>query len=101
MIYVDQLRYWRTEYIKPAARRYGHDWCHLVTDGDIEELHAFAERIGCPRFWFQEHPRLSHYDLTPRKRQAAIEAGAIAVPSLMPVFEKIWAREKGINNGTE
>lgn len=52
-------------------------WCHCWTDGDIEELHAFAERIGLPRSWFQPHISLNHYDLTPGKRALALRSGAV------------------------
>lgn len=53
--------------------------CHLFADAEDEaELHAIAARIGLRRSWFQPDPRggHSHYDLTPRRRRAAIEAGA-------------------------
>ena len=53
--------------------------CHMSTDGDIEELHAFAARIGMRRSWFQDHPSMPHYDLTPKRREAAIRAGATFV----------------------
>jgi hypothetical protein len=39
------------------------DRTHLVTTGDISELHQFSERIGLRRRWFQDH-RIPHYDLT-------------------------------------
>ena len=58
------------------ARGYGNRWCHMVTDGDLEELHAFAELIGLKRAWFQDHPTLPHYDLTPNKRALAVQCGA-------------------------
>lgn len=64
MIFVDELR----EY--PS----GH-WCHLTTDGPIEELHAFAQKIGLKREWFQDG-RIPHYDLRPSKRRKALAAGA-------------------------
>lgn len=54
---------------------------HLVTDGELFELHALAQRIGLRREWFQDHPRLPHYDLTARRRRAAIEAGAREIGS--------------------
>lgn len=59
------------------ARRYGNSWCHLITDGDLEELHSFAAGIGLNRSYFQRS-RVPHYDLTPSKRLAAINNGAIA-----------------------
>ncbi len=49
--------------------------CHLIGDS-LEELHAFAQRIGMRREWFQ--PKSSpHYDLTASRRQRAVECGAI------------------------
>ena len=36
----------------------------------LEELHAMAVQIGMKREWFQNKPRLPHYDLTPRRRRA-------------------------------
>ena len=54
--------------------------CHLFTDGDIDELHAMAERIGLKRRWFQcGNKRLPHYDLTESRRNAAISLGVIAL----------------------
>ena len=43
----------------------------------LEELHAMAERIGMKKEWFQNKPRLLHYDLTPRRRVVAVRLGAI------------------------
>ncbi len=79
MIYIDELRTYPRAAIKPAARRVSDTWCHMTTDGLVAELHAFAKRIGLRRAWFQPHrrlPSLSHYDLTPLRRAAALRAGA-------------------------
>jgi uncharacterized protein DUF4031 len=52
--------------------------CHLTTDGTKEDLHRFAKSIGLRRFWFQDRPRLWHYDLIGLKaRQNAVKAGAV------------------------
>jgi hypothetical protein len=40
------------------------------------ELHAMASRIGLKRGWFQDDPRLPHYDLTIKRKAAAVKAGA-------------------------
>jgi hypothetical protein len=53
--------------------------CHMWAD-TVEELHAFASRIGLRRAWFQMSRgarRLPHYDLNPSRRAKAIAAGAI------------------------
>ena len=56
-------------------------WSHLLAD-DEAELHAFAERLGLRRAWYQRHrrhPALNHYDVTEPDRRAAIELGAVAL----------------------
>lgn len=53
---------------------------HLQADTP-EELHAFAERLGLRRAWFQSkpgRPENDHYDLTAAGRLRALELGAIA-----------------------
>ncbi len=54
--------------------------CHMFTDTlDLAELHAVASRIGMRMEWFQNKTAAPHYDLRPETRDAAIQAGAIAV----------------------
>jgi hypothetical protein len=74
-IMVDELQRWPTR-----IRCFQAGSCHLTTDGSLEELHVFAERLGLRRAWFQEHPLASHYDLTVKKRALALEMGAVFVP---------------------
>lgn len=65
-IYIDDLTEWKPG--KPSA--------HLGTNGDIEELHDFAARLGLRRDWFQDKD-YPHYDIMGHgKYQAAIKAGA-------------------------
>lgn len=52
---------------------------HMQAD-TLEELHAFAQRIGMRRSWFQTRagrPEKDHYDLTCARRDRAILLGAI------------------------
>ena len=52
---------------------------HLQAD-TVEELHAFAERLGLRREWFQckpGRPENDHYDIGRRGRERALELGAI------------------------
>lgn len=74
MIYVDKI--FKATPRTEEARQYGTSWCHMTTDGDLEELHQFAERLGLKRQHFQNHYLLPHYDLTPRKRLLALTLGA-------------------------
>ena len=55
----------------------GRLWAHLVSDTSVDELHAFAERLGIPRRAFQG----DHYDVTDELRDCAIAEGARAVSS--------------------
>jgi predicted kinase len=70
-ILVDELR----EY--PDVALPFTSWCHMATDGDFAELHAFAARLGLRRAWFQR----DHYDLPPHGRAAALALGAEEVPT--------------------
>jgi hypothetical protein len=72
-VYVDSL-------IRTVRSRRWPFWssCHLFADSP-EELHPFARGLGLRRDWFQDDPRLPHYDLNPRRREAAVQRGAIEV----------------------
>lgn len=73
-VFVDRL----THYGGSATFRWAWS-CHMYGD-DLEELHAFARRIGLKRAWFQgppKHDRLPHYDLNASRRVAAVRAGAV------------------------
>jgi hypothetical protein len=79
MIYVDALVAWPMVATGRGARRIfgeGKESCHLVTDGPLDELHAFAARIGMKHAWLHDAKDLPHYDLTPKRRAAALAAGA-------------------------
>jgi hypothetical protein len=53
------------------------DGIHLISDTSLEELHAFAEKIGLKRGWLHHTPGRPHYDLvTEDIRQRARDAGA-------------------------
>lgn len=54
----------------------GKTWCHLAADS-LDELHAFAKRLGLKREWFQAKSRYPHYDVTASMRERALRLGAI------------------------
>lgn len=65
-VYVDDERIvWR-----------GRQWCHLVADS-LDELHAFAQRLGLKRAWFQGNATYPHYDVTVAVRAKALQQGAL------------------------
>lgn len=70
MILVDDLVWY------PYKNR---EWCHMVSDASLDELHEFASMLGMKRSWFQPHPLHPHYDLTKSKRELAVKLGAIEV----------------------
>jgi hypothetical protein len=53
----------------------GRAWSHLVADS-LDELHAFATRLGLQRSWFQSKTRYPHYDVTASVRARALAMGA-------------------------
>jgi hypothetical protein len=96
-IYVDELQSY-AQRAQPGAERYfgnGKQSCHMFTDGDIEELHQFAVRIGMRRTWFQQKSMsyLSHYDLVPSKRRIAVALGAVEIAALD--FARMMAAKRG------
>lgn len=52
-------------------------WSHMVSDFSYDELHAFAESIGCPRGAFDR----DHYDVPSERYGAAVRSGAVEVGS--------------------
>lgn len=50
---------------------------HILTT-DLDELHALAEKIGLKREWFQDKT-FPHYDVQRRKRELAIQNGAVEI----------------------
>ena len=85
-VYVDDAA------IQATVGRHQSRWSHLTAD-TRDELHAFAERLGLRREWFQPGNKSGlakpgsfsaeawHYDLTANKRLQAIRLGAEAVTS--------------------
>lgn len=78
MIYVDDIKQYNPIHI-------GHGkmqslWCHMWTDGNIEELHEFVKKIGLKTSYFQNKPNFPHYDIIPTKRDMAIKNGAQYMP---------------------
>lgn len=69
-VYVDPISNWPT-----AIRCFKGGSCHLIAD-TVEELHAFARKLGLRRGWFQPSS-WPHYDLTPARREKAVALGAI------------------------
>jgi len=72
--------------------KFGNQWCHMTCDGNLDELHALAEKIGLKRQWYQ--PKSTpHYDLTPTYREKALAAGAVYKSAREQAKDRIAARE--------
>lgn len=93
-VYVDELRVHAAVPIDPEAARVfggGRRSCHMSADTP-DELHAMADRIGLRREWFQKHPVLDHYDLTPSRRAQAVAAGAVETTRIAQARERLRRR---------
>jgi hypothetical protein len=66
-VLIDEPRWWFR----------GRRWSHLVSDVSLDELHAYADRVGIPRRGFQG----DHYDVPEEMRDELIAAGAVLVES--------------------
>jgi len=55
--------------------KFGRGWFHLTADS-LDELHAFAARIGLPARAFHRGARYPHYDITAAQRLNALRSGA-------------------------
>lgn len=67
---------------------------HLQAD-TVEELHAFAARLGLRREWFQQRsgrPEPDHYDVMRAKRDRAIRLGAVPETVRDGAERRRWAR---------
>lgn len=84
MVYVDDAE----------VSKYGRDWFHLTADS-VDELHAFAVRIGLPSRAFHRGARYLHYDVTAAQRLRALSNGAVAVSSrqLVRVAPRVCLRK--------
>lgn len=75
-----------------VGSRTGHRWAHLSSTPDdavFAELHAFADRIGMRRAWFQD----DHYDLSPVKRAMAVKLGATEVTRMEMAMVLLYDRK--------
>lgn len=59
----------------PSWPAHGRLWAHLVSDDNLEELHAFAQANGIPRRGFD----IDHYDVPADMHATLIAAGATHV----------------------
>lgn len=59
----------------PIWPAHGRRFAHLVSDESLDELHAFAARLGLPPRAFHR----DHYDLPDAWWQRAVDAGATPV----------------------
>ena len=56
----------------PIWPAYGRLWAHLISDSDLDELHAFAAAQGIPRRAFDR----DHYDVPADAVARLLAAGA-------------------------
>ena len=61
----------------PTWPGHGRLWSHLASDESLDELHAFAARVGIPRRGFER----DHYDVPEHMYDLVVAAGAEQVSS--------------------
>ncbi len=70
----------------------GQMYCHMVADTH-KELEVMAWKIGAPRSWLREEGLMNeHYEIGTRKRDLAIQKGAIECTDR--VIEEIAKRRR-------
>lgn len=76
-VYVDDEVDYGAQVPASLARKLGTRWCHLLADSE-KELLEFAAKIGLRAEWIQhkQDPALTHFDLVPARRRAAVRLGA-------------------------
>lgn len=72
-IFVDEVRHY------PLSRWVNKDWCHMVSDGGLDELHAMADALGLERRRLHQHRSFPHYDLNEALRAEALRRGAVPI----------------------
>ncbi|HWL61010.1 MAG TPA: DUF4031 domain-containing protein [Microbacteriaceae bacterium] len=60
---------------EPMWPNHGRLWGHLISDTDLDELHAFAARAEIPARAFD----LDHYDYPEERRDQLVALGATLV----------------------
>lgn len=77
----------------------GRRWCQLMAD-DVDELHAFAARLGVHRLLYQGPPRTSapHYDITGFERDRAVRMGAIpsSREQIVAIYRRVRVPKSGL-----
>lgn len=90
-----------TVYVDDAVTLWrGQRWAHLMAD-TLEELHAFAARLGMPRRAFQDKTSGAHYDVTAELREHAIALGAMPISRHVDraLVRRVIARAKAQGRG--
>jgi len=81
---------------QPRWPAHGRLWAHLISDADLDELHAFAEANALPRRSFDR----DHYDVPEEAHARLVAAGARSVDghtlvrALMASGLRVTARER-------
>lgn len=59
----------------PTWSAHGRLWSHVISDTSLDELHAFADRVGLPRRSFEG----DHYDVPAERHADLVASGAVPV----------------------
>lgn len=73
-IYID-LPIWKKS---PGGRK---NYCHMISDVSLEDLHKFAAENGIKKHFFHNSRFIKHYDLKEDQILQVKKAGAIQISS--------------------
>ena len=59
----------------PTWPAHGRLWSHVISDSSVDELHAYARRVGLPQRSFEG----DHYDVPGERHAELVAAGAVPV----------------------
>lgn len=65
---------------------------HMLADS-LDELHAFAAKLGLKREWFQDKSA-PHYDVCQQKRAEAFKLGAVSIDCRSQEWREVYNRAK-------
>ena len=85
----------------------GRIWYHMTSDKDLEELIAFARKLGLKKQWLQEEGALPHYIIVHNLRDRVVAMGArvttvreVATAACMIARKRREDGERSVREGT-
>lgn len=86
-----------TVYVDDYEGRFGRMiMCHMMSDSNLDELHAMAQSVGIKRKWFQGNSSAPHYDVCKQMRSEAIKRGAVELSIRSQEWRRVYRAAKAL-----